>query len=116
MPIERDKELKIWTYSPGHARHFFGFPEDRPVRVLKEQPTTAEEIERYEPNAKLFAVLAYNPPADYVAPPDGALTEDDLEAILDGTGDEPLDEQLRRLNGTVPTDEWELEGRDGEDA
>lgn len=64
MAIERDKEVFIWTHDAGHARHFFGFPEDRPVRVVKEQPETPEEIAKYQPHTKLFAVMCHEPQPD----------------------------------------------------
>jgi hypothetical protein len=105
MAIERDKELKIWTYDEAHARHFFGFPESRPVRILKDAPETPDERSQYEPNAKLFAVLAYEPPAGFVPRADYDLDEPISQAELEGLlGGEDVVEQCRRLNGTDPRD------------
>lgn len=53
--LEPDDEQFVWAATEADARRFFGTP-NATVRVEKERPTNAREIERYNPNAKLFAV------------------------------------------------------------
>lgn len=55
--IEYDDEILVWALSEEAALAFFGYQgQGRPVRVAKERPETDREKEKYDPEAKLYAI------------------------------------------------------------